>query len=171
MSSPETTERSAVDRVADRLFERYLELNPISATILGDDRFDDRLPDPGPQGRADRRRYAEDLIAAADGIPDDGLGVEDRITRDVMRVIGEIAITEDDQRIDVLHVVDQMGGPQTLLPQLCQFQAADTLTNLYALWKRPVHIETVLGEERAVLSFDGIEHERTELGDEMSIRP
>ena len=126
MSSPRTTERSAVDHIADRFFERYLTLNPITATILGDDRFDDRLPDPGPSGRADRRRFAEDLIAAADGIPDDGLGVEDRITRDVMRVIGEISITEDDQRIDVLHVVDQMGGPQTLLPQLCQFQAADT---------------------------------------------
>ncbi|MCI0347208.1 MAG: DUF885 domain-containing protein, partial [Chloroflexi bacterium] len=28
--------------------------------------------------------------------------------------------------IDTLQVVDQMGGPQTLLPQLCQFQTADT---------------------------------------------
>lgn len=121
-----STPRSAVDRIAEDFFERYLELNPTSATVIGDDRFDDRLPDPGPEGRAARRVFAGDLIAAADAIPDEGLSVEDRITRDVMRVIGEIWITLDDQRMDVLHVVDQMGGPQTLLPQLCQFQAADT---------------------------------------------
>ncbi len=126
MNSQEMPPRSDVDRLADDFFERILELNPVRATVLGDDRFDDRLPDPGPGGRADGRRLAADMIAAADAIPDDGLGVEDRITRDVIRVIGEIAIIEDDQRIDVLQVVDQMGGPQTLLPQLCQFQAADT---------------------------------------------
>lgn len=36
--------------------------------------------------------------------------------------------------------------------------AKDTLTNLYSLWKRPVHIETVLNETTVVLSFDGREH-------------
>ena len=36
--------------------------------------------------------------------------------------------------------------------------AKDTLTNLYALWKRPVHIETVLSNATVVLSFDGREH-------------
>jgi uncharacterized protein (DUF885 family) len=143
LSSNDIAPRSDVDRLADRFFERYLELNPITATVLGDDRFDDRLPDPGPQGRADERRFAEDLIAAADGIPDAGLSVEDRITRDVMRVIGEIWITQDDQRIDTLHVVDQMGGPQTLLPQLCQFQSADT----------PERLERFIARLRAYPAF------------------
>ena len=56
----------------------------------------------------------------------DDLGVEDRITRDMFRVVGELAIEQDDQRLDVLQVVDQMGGPQTLLPSSRQFQRADT---------------------------------------------
>ena len=119
-------EPSAVDRLADGFWERFKQLSPISATINGDTRYDDRLPDPSPAGRAERRQYAEDIRAAAAAIPDDGLSVEDRITRDVMRVIGEIAIVQDEQRVDTLQVVDQMGGPQTMLPQLCQFQAADT---------------------------------------------
>jgi uncharacterized protein (DUF885 family) len=119
-------EPSTVDQLADGFWERFKQLSPISATINGDPRYDDRLPDPGPGGRADRRRFAEDMRDAARAIPDDGLGVEDRITRDVLRVIGEIFIVQDDQRIDTLQVVDQMGGPQTLLPQLCQFQKADT---------------------------------------------
>jgi stage V sporulation protein R len=39
--------------------------------------------------------------------------------------------------------------------------AQDTLLNLYKLWKRPVHIETVLEDCRLILSFDGHEHSRT----------
>lgn len=37
--------------------------------------------------------------------------------------------------------------------------AYDTMENLYAIWQRPVHLETVSAEEGAVvLSFDGDEH-------------
>jgi uncharacterized protein (DUF885 family) len=122
--------RSDVDRIANGFWERFLEISPISATVNGDPRYDDRLPDPSPEGRARARRYAEDMLAAAAAIPDEGLGVEDRITRDVMRVIAEIQIVEDDQRMDTLRVVDQIGGPQTLLPQLCQLQTADTSERL-----------------------------------------
>jgi uncharacterized protein (DUF885 family) len=121
-----TEPNSAVDQLADGFWERFLELSPISATFNGDNRYDDRLPDPGPEGRAKARQLAEDMQAAAAGVPDDGLGVEDRITRDMLRVIGDIFLAEDDMRLDTLGVVDQMNGPQTLLPQLCQFQAADT---------------------------------------------
>jgi stage V sporulation protein R len=46
-------------------------------------------------------------------------------------------------------------------PELKVTEARDTLQNLYRLWTRPVHIETVLDEQVAVLSFDGHEHEVT----------
>jgi stage V sporulation protein R len=36
--------------------------------------------------------------------------------------------------------------------------ARDTLTNLQRLWSRPVHIETVLGGVKTILSYDGSEH-------------
>jgi uncharacterized protein (DUF885 family) len=131
-----TEPNSAVDQLADGFWERFLELSPISATFNGDNRYDDRLPDPGPDGRAAARRLAEDMRAAAASVPDDGLGVEDRITRDVLRVIADIFLAEDDMRLDTLGVVDQMNGPQTLLPQLCQFQAADTPERLEAFTAR-----------------------------------
>jgi uncharacterized protein (DUF885 family) len=117
---------STVDQLADGFWERFLELSPISATIYGDTRYDDRLPDPGPEGRAKARRLAEDMRSAAEAIPDEGLGIEDRITRDMLRVIADIFLAENDMRLDTLSVVDQMNGPQTMLPQLCQFQIADT---------------------------------------------
>jgi stage V sporulation protein R len=36
--------------------------------------------------------------------------------------------------------------------------AKDTLSNLYSLWNRPIHIETVMEEEVCLLSFDGMKH-------------
>ena len=117
---------SDVDRIADGFWERLKQLQPFSATINGDNRYDDRLPDTSPEGRAEVRQFADDMRDAALAIPEEGLSVEDRITRDVLRVIGTIFAVQDDQRIDTLQVVDQMAGPQQLLPQICQFQQADT---------------------------------------------
>ena len=34
----------------------------------------------------------------------------------------------------------------------------ETLKNIYALWKRPVNVVTVISEERKVFKFDGSEH-------------
>ena len=136
-------EPTAVDHLADGFWERFKELQPITATINGDNRYDDRLPDPGPEGRAERRAFADEMRDSALAIPDDGLSVEDRITRDVLRVIGEIFAIQDDQRIDALQVVDQMGGPQQMLPQLCQFQQADT----------PEKLELFLGRLHAYPGF------------------
>ena len=117
---------SNLDRLADAFWERFLEISPISATVQGDTRYDDRLPDPSPAGRARARALAEDMEATATAIPDAGLSVEDRITRDVLGLVARIFLVEDDLRLDTLEVVDQMGGPQTLLPQVTQFQAADS---------------------------------------------
>jgi len=40
--------------------------------------------------------------------------------------------------------------------------AEDTLANLHKLWKRPVHIETVLDDSPVTYSFDGYEHTTSE---------
>ena len=45
--------------------------------------------------------------------------------------------------------------------------ANDTLTNVERIWNRPVHIETVLEDRQAILSFDGSDHE-IDWGDETS---
>ncbi len=134
MAQPDPT--TPVNALADRFWEALLELNPTLATTYGDERFDDRLDDPGPEGRARLRRLMEQTLAEALAIDPDQLDVEDRITRDMLRVIAELAIEEDDQRIHELRVVDQMGGPQTLLPQLVQFQPADTPERLERLLAR-----------------------------------
>jgi uncharacterized protein (DUF885 family) len=121
-----TDDRSPVDALAEGFWESYLELNPTTATFYGDHRYSDRLEDPGPEGRARIRALMERTANDAKAIPVDGLSVEERITRDMLQVVGELVMEEDDQHIYQLRAVDQMVGPQQLLPQLTQFQPADT---------------------------------------------
>ena len=117
---------SAIDALAERYWESVLELSPITATFYGDQRFADRFDDPGPAGRARQRALAEDTIAAVDAFDRAHVLPDDAITLDMLRAVAEQVIEADQVRLHELQVVDQMSGPQTLLPQLCAFQPANT---------------------------------------------
>jgi len=42
-------------------------------------------------------------------------------------------------------------------------EAQDTLSNLFKIWSRPVHLETVVDDDKTLLSFDGQEHSEKDL--------
>ena len=115
-----------VDALADRFWESILELNPTTATMYGDDRYGDRLEDPSEAGRAKALALWKNTRREADAIATDGLSVEERITLDMIKVVCDLGIEDQEHRLDLLRVVDQMQGPQTLLPVITQFQKADT---------------------------------------------
>jgi uncharacterized protein (DUF885 family) len=117
---------ASVDALADRFWESYLELHPTTATVYGDERWDDRLEDPSAAGRAAGRALRDATLAELGEIPLDGLTVEERITHHMLRVVGELGNESDDLRMDLVGLVDHIDGPQSLLPQLVRFQAADT---------------------------------------------
>ena len=48
-----------VHAFAHRAWEQFLALDPLWATAQGDERWDDRLDDPGPEGRAARRAMVD----------------------------------------------------------------------------------------------------------------
>ena len=131
-----TDPRSPVDDLAHRFWEGILELNPTTATFYGDERYSSRLEDPSPAGRAKTRDLMSRTAAEAGAIPVEGLSTEERVTRDMLQVIGELAVEEDDQGLYQLRVVDQMSGPQQLLPQLTSFQPVDTPERLDAFIAR-----------------------------------
>ena len=145
------TNSARVNDLADRFWGSILELNPTLATQYGDERYADRLEDPSPKGRAKGRRLMERTLADAQAIPADDLSVEDRITRDMLLVVTELNIEEDDQKLYQLRAVDQMGGPQTLLPQLVQFQPADTPERLAKLLARLAAYPAYMGAHVDVL--------------------
>jgi uncharacterized protein (DUF885 family) len=122
-----------VNALADGFWEGVLDLSPITATVLGYEQGDDRLDDPGPEGRGRAASLYRETLAAADAIQarlDAGLGAplpqEEAITLDMLRVVCRTEQEQLEQRFDQLKVVDQMDGPQTLLPLLATFQRVDT---------------------------------------------
>ena len=66
--------------------------------FYGDERYADRLEDPGPPAGREAAPLMEETKAEAPAIPDDGLPTEERITRDMLIVVAELNIEEDDQR-------------------------------------------------------------------------
>lgn len=144
-----------MDALAERFWEAVLELSPTTATLYGDQRYDDRLEDPGPEGRAQVRRLMERTTSEAEAIDPAGLATEDRITLDMLQVVAALRIEEDDQALHQLRVVDQMSGPQQLLPQLTQFQPADNPERLEAFIARLHAYPAYMAANIAILS-DGL---------------
>ena len=130
---------TSIDDIAARFWEDLLALHPTLATMYGDERYADRLEDPGPVGRAQMLALAQRAATDAAAVPDDGLSVEDRITRDMLGIVGNLITEEYENHYYEIGSVDQINGPQTLLAQVSQFQPADT----------PERLEAWLGRLRA----------------------
>ena len=122
----------SIDDIAARFWEDLLVLQPTTATMYGDDRYSDRLEDPGPAGRAAMVALAQRAAAEANAVPEAGLSVEERITRDMLGIVGGLITEEDENHYYEVGSVDQINGPQTMLAQLSQFQPADTPERLDA---------------------------------------
>jgi uncharacterized protein (DUF885 family) len=129
------TDSTTLADLCARTWERTLELNPTLATILGDERYDDRLDDPGPAGRAALRALAEESRAGALAVDPAGLDPEERISRDLMVLVAEQEIVEDDLRADLIPFWGQQGH-QALLPEIVHLQKADTPDRLERLLAR-----------------------------------
>ena len=129
----------AVSRVhvfADRAWEQYLELNPLWATSQGDERWDDRLDDPGPEGRAAQLAMVEGWASDLQAFDGADLPTEDAVTLDLMRVVVTRVRQAHDLRLWEMEAIDQYGGPQGLIGDLARLQRADTPERLARLLAR-----------------------------------
>src|ERR687898_482054 len=126
---------AAVNVLADRFWEGLQERDPLWATVLGDERYNDRWPDLGEAGRsADREAYSSTLDEAR-GIPGEALEPEGLITRDLMILVSENALEALDQKQYQL-AVDHMSGPQVWPAEMAPYQPADTTERLEMLLAR-----------------------------------
>ena len=94
------TERALA--LADRFWEELLERDPTFATAIGDDRYDDRLPDIGESGRAlseTRNRAALEELATIDRA---SLDLTLRTTMDVLEAIATQTLRGIELRTDRL---------------------------------------------------------------------
>jgi uncharacterized protein (DUF885 family) len=117
---------NAARELVDRYWERLLELEPLLGTMVGDERYDDRLPDPSESGRAARetlhRSALEELALLDRDLPDEAL----RTTLDVLEAIASRDLATLEHRLDRLSSVSHLWGPGGLVGELASMQRADT---------------------------------------------
>ncbi len=126
---------AAVNDLADRFWDGILERDPLWATVLGDERYNDRWPDLGPNGRAADEAAFRDVLAEARRIPDHGLDPEQTITRDMLILVAENQLEWLAQKQYQL-AVDHMSGPQIWPAQVAQYQPADSPERLERMLER-----------------------------------
>jgi uncharacterized protein (DUF885 family) len=118
--------RTEARRLVDHFWDELLEHDPLMATSVGDERFDDRLPDPSAEGIAKResthRHALEALLRIDRDIDDVGL----RTSLDILESIAERELAEIAYRLDRLAAVSHLWGPAQLLGEMGALQRADT---------------------------------------------
>ena len=125
----------AINEIAERFFEGVLEREPVYATILGDDRYDDRLPDLGATGRAEERRVYEALLAEVEPIGPEGLAPEQVITRDMLMLVARNQLEAQEKKLYQL-AINHISGVQTMPVMVAQYQIAETPEGLDKLLTR-----------------------------------
>ena len=156
-NEPSSTDQvSAVDALAGRFWEGFLERNPGWATVFGDERYDDRLDDPSPAGRERELAALDALERDAAALEDPALPTEDRVTLDILRVVAHMRREYHAHRLWQMDGIDQMAGPQTVPTELARFQRVDTPERLARLLARldayPTYVAAVSDNIRAGLA-------------------
>jgi uncharacterized protein (DUF885 family) len=151
--------RPVID-LADRFWQWFLARNPVYATVLGDERYDDRLRDPGPDARAEEIAALKGFLRDASEIDTVGLDQEDSITLDMLEVVCRIQLREHELNPHHFEALDQMAGPQGLAGDLSRFQRLDTPERVDRLIRRLELFPEFLAKHRANM-LDGIAAGRT----------
>ena len=135
MTADRSDPNAAINEIADRFFEGVLEREPIYATILGDDRYDDRLPDLGEAGRAEEKRVYEALLAEVEPISGEALQPEQVITRDMLILVARNQLEAQEKKLYQL-AINHISGVQTMPVMVAQYQIADEPDKLEKLLTR-----------------------------------
>ena len=123
-SEPDTD--AAARELIDRYWNQLLETEPILGTAVGDERFDDRLPDPGPEGRAARERLHAGALEEVGLLDRESLGDDLRISIDILEAIAQRDLASLEHRIDRLWAASHLWGPAGLVGDLASLQRVDT---------------------------------------------
>ncbi|MFN8076762.1 MAG: DUF885 domain-containing protein [Kineosporiaceae bacterium] len=149
--------------LADRVLDAVLADVPDVATSLGDHRFDDRLPDLGPEGVEARAGRLHDALSALDQVDDTLLEPEDRVDLEMLRSTVASAhwqLTEfrGHESDPLVHL------PSGALYSLIARPGADPVATLRALGSRLAAVPAHLARAREVLGVMPRVHVETAIG-------
>jgi uncharacterized protein (DUF885 family) len=138
--------RSLVDAYWDDL----LRLDPLLATSVGDDRFDDRLPDLSEGGIRAAAGVHQRLLRQLGDIDRPPLDPVLRATADIAESIARDGVEAAALRLDRIHLIDHLLGPTGLVAYLSEVVRAQTDDQVarYAirLGAMDGYIDTIIGE-------------------------
>jgi uncharacterized protein (DUF885 family) len=117
---------SSAGKLIERYWEDLLEAEPMLGTAIGDERFDDRLPDPGPAGRAQRERLHRGALEELGSFEIGALDEDRRVSLDILEAIARRDLAALEHRTDRLSAVSHLWGPAGLVGELASLQRADT---------------------------------------------
>jgi uncharacterized protein (DUF885 family) len=149
-----------VTDLADRFWQWFLARSPMYATVLGDERYDDKLADPSAEGRALEVDGLKGFLDDAKQIERGRLSQEDTITLDMLEVVAKIWLRQHELNAHHFEAVDQMGGPQNVPGDISRFQRLDTPERMDRAIRRLEAFPGFLAAHRANL-LDGIAAGRT----------
>ncbi len=125
MTSTSSLPSPSLAALAAEYWDKRLEADPIEATLLGDRRFDDRMPDPSPDADRHEIERLRRLGARVRAVDVAGASDADRITHAAL--LGEI---DNDLALRACALgdwaVDPRDGPQVLLLNLSHLQTVAT---------------------------------------------
>ncbi|MDP8955723.1 MAG: DUF885 domain-containing protein [Actinomycetota bacterium] len=125
--------------LANRFWEGLLEAEPILGTEVGDERFDDRLPDPSEEGLSKQRDLYEGALRELEALGRATLTEDTRTSLDILEAISRRELDLINYRMDRLTAVMHIFGPSNLLADIGSMQRADT----------PERVDRLIGRFRA----------------------
>jgi uncharacterized protein (DUF885 family) len=113
-------------RLAERFWDGLLEIEPTIGTQLGDDRYDDRLPDPTDAGRERAREFFEEMLTDLGQLDRGRMGLETRSALDVLEAGATRMLDDVRYRLDRFQAVTHLWGPGSFITDLGQMQRGDS---------------------------------------------
>lgn len=151
----------SIAAVADRFWERYLELDPLTGTDIGDERYDGLLEDTSAEGRAASKRLYEETLDALHAADGSSLSEADRLTADLVEFGARRGLARAES--DRLRAAAHIQGPASILPSIAALQRVRDAAGLDRYLERLQSIPAYFDGWADVLR-EGIEAKQTSPG-------
>lgn len=92
-AAPELDATETLHALFDEYFERDLELNPLSATFIGDYRYNDRMANSNsPEYRAESEAMDEEFLSRLLAVDREQLDYQDQLSYDIFKINRELSL-------------------------------------------------------------------------------
>jgi uncharacterized protein (DUF885 family) len=136
-------DQNDVRGLAEEYWDAVMSYSPIWATLMGDRRFDEDVPDLSEEREADLADALEGVASRLEPIGPDRLDADERLTQAVVAFQVETDLAEISDRLVEFHV-DVFSGPQSTLSALARNVTVDGEEQADALVARYEKVGTYL---------------------------